>query len=115
MTRFAPGRPLRGTLRAPPDKSISHRAAILAAMGEGETAIRAYLDAEDTRSTLAAVAAVGAEVSEGGPSPEAGGIDVRVTGVGLRGANAAEIDVGNAGTLLRILPGWLARQPEGTW
>ena len=40
---------------------------------------------------------------------------LRVRGVGLRGAAAAAIDVGNAGTLLRLLPGWLAGQEEGAW
>jgi 3-phosphoshikimate 1-carboxyvinyltransferase len=115
--RFAPPGPLRGGLRPPPDKSISHRAAILAAMGEGEASVRGYLDAADTRSTLAAVAALGAEISEGDPSHDApGGIDVRIAGVGLRGAKPVErIDVGNAGTLIRILPGWLVGQPEGSW
>ena len=108
MTRFGPGGSLRGALTPPPDKSISHRAAIVAAMGEGETVVRNYLDAADTRSTLAAVEAVGAGV-EG----EAG--ELRIRGVGLRGARAAAIDVGNAGTLLRLLPGWLAGQPGGEW
>src|SRR5918994_3359886 len=42
-------------------------------------------------------------------------MDVRVKGVGLRGAQPAEVDVGNAGTLLRILPGWLAGQASGEW
>jgi 3-phosphoshikimate 1-carboxyvinyltransferase len=112
-TAFAPGA-VRGTLRPPPDKSISHRAAILGAMGEGETRISSCLDAADTRSTLAAVAAVGAEV-EVSSAVEPGGVDVTVRGVGLRGAGGAEIDVGNAGTLLRILPGWLAGQGSGDW
>lgn len=116
MTVFEPGGPLRGELHPPPDKSISHRAAILAAMGEGETRIGGYLDAADTRSTLGAVRAVGAEVEELGASkPSPGGIELRVLGAGLRGAAAADIDVGNAGTLLRILPGWLAGQPAGAW
>lgn len=108
MSRFEPGGPLRGTLSPPPDKSISHRAAIVAAMAEGETTISNYLDAADTLSTLAAARAVGAEVEH-----ESG--VVRVRGVGLRGAKPAAIDVGNAGTLLRLLPGWLAGQPGGEW
>ncbi len=108
-TRFEPSGPLRGTLRPPPDKSVSHRAALIAAMGEGETAIEGYLDSADTRSTLAAVRALGAEVT-GGP-----GESLRVRGVGLRGAGPATIDVGNAGTLLRLLPGWLAGQETGAW
>ena len=108
MTRFDPQGPVRGTLVPAADKSISHRAAIVAAMGEGETLIENYLAAEDTLSTLGAVAAVGAGV-------ERDGATVRVRGVGLRGARPAAIDVGNAGTLMRLLPGWLAGQPEGEW
>ncbi|HJZ38269.1 MAG TPA: hypothetical protein VJ204_18520, partial [Solirubrobacterales bacterium] len=53
---------LRGVLRPPADKSISHRAAMIAAMGEGETEIVGFLDAADTRSTLAAVQAAGARL-----------------------------------------------------
>ena len=64
--RFGASGPLRGTLAPPPDKSISHRAAIVAAMGDGETSVRGYLDAADTRSTLAAVRALGACFAEGG-------------------------------------------------
>ena len=60
--RFEPRGPLRGTLRPPPDKSISHRAALLAAMGDGPSLLRGYLDSADTRSTLAAVQALGADV-----------------------------------------------------
>jgi 3-phosphoshikimate 1-carboxyvinyltransferase len=108
--RFDPAGPLRGTLRPPPDKSVSHRAALIAAMAEGYTAIEGCLDATDTRSTLAAVAALGAGV-EGEP----GGASLRIAGVGLRGAAPAAIDVGNAGTLLRLLPGWLAGQETGEW
>jgi 3-phosphoshikimate 1-carboxyvinyltransferase len=111
MTRFAPSGPLRGRLRPPSDKSISHRAALIAAMGEGETEISGYLDAADTRSTLAAISQLGAEVFRRVPDHSS----LLVTGVGLRGARAARIDVGNAGTLLRLLPGWLAGQEGGTW
>ncbi len=120
-TRFDPSGPLRGELRPPSDKSISHRAALIAAMGEGETTIDGYLDAADTRSTLAAVQMLGASVDR----VALGAIDrgLRVQGVGLRGAVSAQInaegpgtiDVGNAGTLLRLLPGWLAGQETGTW
>lgn len=112
-TRFDPSGPLRGSLRPPPDKSISHRAALIAAMGEGETVIEHYLDAADTRSTLAAVRALGAEVEGVGASAIESRLWVR--GIGLRAAAPATIDVGNAGTLLRLLPGWLAGQETGTW
>ena len=112
--RFAPARPLHGTLRPPPDKSISHRAALLAAMGEGRTRIVNYLEAADTHSTLAAVQTLGAKVA--GTSGFRPGVELEIEGVGLRGARpAAQIDVGNAGTLLRLLPGWLAGQETGTW
>jgi 3-phosphoshikimate 1-carboxyvinyltransferase len=112
-SRFEPSGPLRGSLRPPADKSVSHRAALIAAMGEGETTIEGYLDAADTRSTLAAVAALGAEVE----GVRSGAVEpvLRVRGVGLRGAAPAAIDVGNAGTLLRLLPGWLAGQETGAW
>ena len=111
--RFAPSGPLRGSLRPPADKSISHRAALIAAMGEGEAEIENYLDAADTRSTLAAVRALGAQVEGLGTGRDE--LAVRLRGAGLRGARPAEIDVGNAGTLLRLLPGWLAGQDGGSW
>jgi 3-phosphoshikimate 1-carboxyvinyltransferase len=124
MTRFAPSGPLRGSLRPPSDKSISHRAALIAAMAEGETEISDYLDAADTRATLAAVEALGADVelatASGGSGAKGAsvgghGLALRVRGVGLRGAGPATIDVGNAGTLLRLLPGWLAGQEGESW
>jgi len=111
--RFDPSGPLSGSLRPPPDKSVSHRAALIAAMGEGETTVEGYLDAADTRSTLDAVRALGAEVEGmGGDTIEP---RLRVHGVGLQAAAPATIDVGNAGTLLRLLPGWLAGQETGAW
>jgi 3-phosphoshikimate 1-carboxyvinyltransferase len=121
-TRFDPLGALRGALRPPADKSISHRAGILAAMGEGETEVVGYLDAADTRATLAAVQAVGARLVHEEVATKVieatdglGASSLRIAGVGLRGARSAAIDVGNAGTLLRLLPGWLAGQPEGSW
>jgi 3-phosphoshikimate 1-carboxyvinyltransferase len=130
MTRFDPVGPLRGLLHPPADKSISHRAALIAAMGNGETTIEGYLDAADTRSTLEAVEKLGAEVERDpisrvnvGGSPRfpgrmpAGTPDpvFLIRGVGLRDPRPATIDVGNAGTLLRLLPGWLAGQDGGEW
>lgn len=115
MARFDPADPLRGSLRPPADKSISHRAALIAAMGDGETEIEGYLDSADTGSTLVAAETLGASITG-----EKGdwGWSFRIRGVGLRGAAGtgdAPIDVGNAGTLLRLLPGWLAGQEEGAW
>ena len=106
MTVFiAPATKLRGTIQPPPDKSISHRAAILATMAVEPVTIRNYLDAADTTSTLNAMRALGALVEE---HPE----HIVVRGTGLREAAPADrpIDVGNAGTLMRLLPGWLAGQ-----
>ncbi len=131
--KFAHAERLRGELWVPPDKSISHRSALIAAMGKRghKTEIDGYLDAADTCSTLAAVKAVGAgvvihpvsSVVVGGGhlkshrTVPAGrpGLALCIEGVGLRGADSAEIDVGNAGTLLRLLPGWLAGQVGGEW
>jgi 3-phosphoshikimate 1-carboxyvinyltransferase len=103
--RVDPAARLRGELRPPTDKSISHRAAILGAMAAEPVRIRGFLDAADTRSTLRAVQDLGAVV-------EAGPEEVVVRGAGLRHAVVpdAPIDVGNAGTLMRLLPGWLAAQ-----
>jgi 3-phosphoshikimate 1-carboxyvinyltransferase len=103
---FAPGRRLHGQVTAPADKSISHRAALFGAMSDGEVRISNYLHAEDTTSTLNAIRALGAEVSV----EDSGEVVIR--GVGLNGARSpgAAIDVGNAGTLMRLLPGWLAAQ-----
>jgi len=122
MTRFAPSGPLRGELRPPPDKSISHRAALIGAMTDGHVDVTGYLDAADTRATIAVLRTLGVESSERGASAAPGGIDLRVDGAGLRGpaerfaaAGALALDVGNAGTLLRLLPGWLAGQGRGSW
>jgi 3-phosphoshikimate 1-carboxyvinyltransferase len=103
--RFEPARGLSGKLPAPADKSISHRAALLGAMASEPVRIERYLHAADTTSTLRAVEALGALV-------EVRGEDVVVRGTGLREAREPEeaIDVGNAGTLMRLLPGWLAAQ-----
>jgi 3-phosphoshikimate 1-carboxyvinyltransferase len=103
--RFEPGKGLTVELRAPPDKSISHRAALLGAMASEPVRIERYLHAADTDSTLDAVRALGALV-------ELRDEQVVIRGTGLREAREpdATIDVGNAGTLLRLLPGWLASQ-----
>jgi len=108
---FRPGAPVRGTLVPPPDKSLSHRAALLGAMSAVPVRVTNYLDAADTRSSLDAVRALGALVG----ARDARAVTIR--GPGLRGARpGVAIDVGNAGTLLRLLPGWLAGQPdEGRW
>ena len=108
--RFEPARALTGELRAPADKSISHRAALLGAMACEPVAIENYLHAADTIATLQAARALGALV-------EVRADDVVIRGAGLREVREPDgpIDVGNAGTLLRILPGWLAAQEGRTF
>jgi 3-phosphoshikimate 1-carboxyvinyltransferase len=106
---FSSGAALRGTLIPPPDKSLSHRAALLGAMSSEPVHVTNYLEAADTRSSLEAVRALGALVDQ----RETGLI---IRGPGLRAATSGvAIDVGNAGTLLRLLPGWLAGVEGGSW
>jgi 3-phosphoshikimate 1-carboxyvinyltransferase len=108
--RFDPSGPLRGRLTPPADKSISHRAAIIGAMASEPVRIDGFLDAADTNTTLAALRELGV-IAE----PRDGGVLIR--GCGLRNAQPppGSIDVGNAGTLMRLLPGWLAFQLEGSF
>jgi 3-phosphoshikimate 1-carboxyvinyltransferase len=111
-TRFEPAGPLRGDYVPPPDKSISHRAALFGAMADEPVMVRNYLDSRDTRSTIETLLKLGAAVDE-----ETGG-SLLVRGVGLRApleATGGLLDVGNSGTLMRLLPGWLAGQPGGVW
>jgi 3-phosphoshikimate 1-carboxyvinyltransferase len=113
--RFDPVDHLAGELTPPPDKSISHRAAIVGAMSDGRVQIKGYLRSADTAATLEAVTALGARLVDA--QPRGAGLDIELAGAGLRGADPgrAALDVGNAGTLIRILPGWLAGQPRGRW
>jgi 3-phosphoshikimate 1-carboxyvinyltransferase len=111
VTRFAPSGPLRGAYTPPADKSISHRAALFATMCDEPVQVRNYLDSADTRSTLDALLKLGAGVQEEGA-------ECLIRGVGLRApleATGGLLDVGNSGTLMRLLPGWLAGQPGGVW
>jgi 3-phosphoshikimate 1-carboxyvinyltransferase len=102
----APGGPLRGSLRVPGDKSISHRAVMLAALAEGTSRITGFLEGEDTRATARAFAAMGVEIRTPSASERI------VQGVGLHGlsAPAQAIDCGNAGTGMRLMTGLLAGQ-----
>ncbi len=102
----APAVSVRGAMALPGDKSISHRALLLGAVGDGETLVRGFGRSLDTESTLAAVRSLGASVAEEQPDV------LRVHGVGLAGLRqpADPIDCGNAGTLARLLPGLLAGQ-----
>ena len=98
--------PLRGEVRVPGDKSISHRAIMLAALAEGRSRIRGFLEGEDTRATARAFAQMGVRIDAPAPSERV------VHGVGLHGLRppAGPIDCGNAGTGMRLLAGLLAGQ-----
>ena len=106
MTRVEPAAALVGDIAVPAVKGICQRGALLGAIADGESELRNFGHAADTDTALAAVEALGAEVSE----PEPG--TVRIAGRGLRGLLQpdAPIDCGNAGTVLRLLSGILAGQ-----
>lgn len=97
--------PLRGLVPVPADKSITHRAILLAALADGTSRVVASSAGDDNRSTLAAIRALGveADVTED---------EIAVTGRGLDGLRAPEapIDCGNSGTTMRLFAGVLAAQ-----
>ena len=101
-----PASRVRGELRLPGDKSISHRALMLGGIADGTTQIGGFLASEDCLSTLGALRAMGVSIEQ--PLPD----QVRVHGVGRDGLKmaAAPLDVGNAGTAIRLLMGLLAGQ-----
>lgn len=101
-----PAGPLRGDVRVPGDKSISHRAVMFASLADGVSSVTGFLEGEDTRATARAFAAMGVRVEQPSASER------RVHGVGLHGlaAAAGAIDCGNAGTGMRLLAGLLAGQ-----
>jgi 3-phosphoshikimate 1-carboxyvinyltransferase len=105
-------RRLRGELRLPGDKSISHRALMLATLAAGESRIADAGDGADVRSTAAVCAALGAQV-ERTLDDETGNAGYRVVSPGIDGLRepSADLDCGNSGTSLRLFAGILAGQP----
>jgi 3-phosphoshikimate 1-carboxyvinyltransferase len=103
--KIHPARRIRGRLALPGDKSISHRAALLAALAEGQSRLTNFSDAEDCASTLSCLRQLGVKIERAGAS-------VIVNGVGTRGlrAAAAPLDCGNSGSTMRLLAGALAGQ-----
>ena len=101
---------LRGRLRVPGDKSVSHRAAMLAALAEGRTRVENFSSSADCASTLDALRGLGVGV-------EREGSVVTIEGAGRDGAQplfrqpSAALDCGNSGTTMRLLAGLLAAQP----
>jgi 3-phosphoshikimate 1-carboxyvinyltransferase len=102
----SPGGRLRGEIRVPGDKSISHRAIMIGSIASGVTGIDGFLEGEDSLATLAAFRAMGVRID----GPEQG--RVKVHGVGLRGLRAppGPLELGNSGTSMRLLAGLLAAQ-----
>ncbi|WP_426702980.1 3-phosphoshikimate 1-carboxyvinyltransferase [Rhodanobacter sp. Col0626] len=100
------GKSLRGSVQVPGDKSVSHRALMLAAIAEGTSHIRGFLEGEDTRATAAVLAQLGVRID----TPSAG--ERVIHGMGLHGlrASSGPLDCGNAGTGMRLLTGLLAGQ-----
>ncbi len=97
---------VRGTVRVPGDKSISHRALILGALGSGTSTVRGILDSHDVRSTASVLRAFGVDV------PALARV-MQVDGVGLRGLRTPgrDLDCGNSGTTARLMAGVAAAQP----
>ncbi len=102
-------RPLRGLdtrLRVPGDKSIAHRALVLAGVAEGPSCLRGMPEGEDVAATRRAMEALGVEVDA---TPER----IRVRGRGFQGLRppGAPLDAANSGTTMRLLAGLLAGRP----
>lgn len=106
----APAERVAGEVTVPGDKSISHRALMFGALAQGRTHVTGFLEGEDCLSTLRAIAELGVQVQR----PGAG--EVLVEGVGLRGLRAPQrtLDMGNAGTAMRLFMGLLSAQPFDT-
>lgn len=101
-----PGGKLRGTLRVPGDKSISHRAIMLGALADGTTLVEGFLEGDDALATLNCFRAMGVKIDR--PAAQR----VVIEGVGLQGlqAPARPLDCGNSGTSMRLLSGILSGQ-----
>ena len=108
--RVRAARRLTGRAEVPGDKSISHRSAFLGGLAQGVTEVHGYLEAEDCLRTIAAIEALGVDVTRKGPG------EYRIAGAGLHGLGepADVIDCGNSGTTSRLLLGVLAGQPFWT-
>jgi 3-phosphoshikimate 1-carboxyvinyltransferase len=106
VVRIGPAARLRGDFQLPGDKSISHRSAMFAAIGQGVSRLRNYSSARDCQSTLECLESMGVPVSREDKL-------IIVEGVGLSGLRAASraLDVGNSGSTIRMLSGILAGQP----
>jgi len=102
-----PGGSVRGDIRVPGDKSMSHRSIMLGALAEGITEVKGFLEGEDSLATLQAFRDMGVTIE----GPEDG--FVRIHGVGMNGLQAPRgpLYLGNSGTAMRLFAGLLAAQP----
>ena len=96
---------LRGTIRVPGDKSISHRSIIFGSLAKGETKVYDILRGEDVLSTIRVFRDLGVSIQDDGDV-------IRIQGVGFQGLQAptAPLDMGNSGTSIRLISGVLAGQ-----
>src|SRR4029453_12063702 len=110
VTVLPPSR-VRGRVRPPGDKSISHRYGLLSALADGTSSIHGYSTGGDCRSTLDCLRARGASVEEVARPPE--GLSLRIAGRGLGGLRqpSTPLDAGNSGSTMRMLAGVLAAHP----
>jgi 3-phosphoshikimate 1-carboxyvinyltransferase len=102
--RIEPAASLVGHVIVPGDKSISHRAVLIGALGEGETRVLGFGRSGDTQATVDAVRVLGVAADDVADD------ELVVHGAGLRGLRPGTVDCGNAGTLMRLLTGVLAGQ-----
>jgi 3-phosphoshikimate 1-carboxyvinyltransferase len=100
-----PGGTFGGTFTVPGDKSMSHRAVMLASIANGRSRIRGFLSGEDSLNTLAAFRAMGVSIDNTAE-------EIVIDGVGMRGLTASPKDLymGNAGTGMRLIAGLLSAQ-----
>ena len=109
-----PARRLRGRLRVPGDKSISHRYALLAALASGTSTIGGYSTGADCASTLGCLRALGVAIAQTVKSDGTSTVTVAGRGLGGLSSPARVLDAGNSGTTMRLLAGVLAGHPFDT-
>jgi 3-phosphoshikimate 1-carboxyvinyltransferase len=106
MYRASPVARVGGTVRVPGDKSISHRALMLGGIATGETRVSGFLESADCLATMAALRALGVQIAQ----PHGNEVIVLGAGEGGLHASAAPLDMGNAGTAMRLSMGLLCGQ-----
>ncbi|OUQ87075.1 3-phosphoshikimate 1-carboxyvinyltransferase [Brevibacillus brevis] len=106
MLRVQQAKQIKGTVRVPGDKSISHRAVMFGALAEGTTTIEGFLPGADCLSTISCFRRMGIEIEQKGDA-------VTVQGKGWYGLQepSQHLDVGNSGTTIRLMAGIMATQP----